>query len=791
MARRGNVRGKNVTTNTGYNASASGVFNMDDHFSAQLDNAWPSWGVVPGAPSVTGVSRVSGSGTSIDVTFTAPAYNGNQTITSYTAVSTPGSITATVSQAGGGTVRVTGLTQGTIYTFVVYATNIVGNSANSTASSAITAGTTPGAPTIGTPLRVSGSSTQIDVPFSAPASNGGFAITSYTAVSSPGGITGTLSQAGSGTIRVSGLTTGTSYTFTVYATNTLGNGASSAASSSIFPATVPSAPTIGTPTRVSGSSTQIYVPYTAPADNGSAITSYTAVSSPGGITGTLSQAGSGTITVSGLTAGTSYTFTVYATNGIGNSASSAASSSIFPASAPSAPTIGTPSRVSGSGTQIDVPFTAPANNGSAITSYTAVSTPGSITGTLSQAGSGTIRVSGLTQGTSYTFVVYATNGIGNSSNSSSSSAITPAVVPGAPTIGTATATGATTATVSFTAPASNGGLAITSYTAVSSPGGITGTLSQAGSGTITVSGLTKSTAYTFTVYATNGVGNGSSSSASGSITTWSDAPTSVSYLVVAGGGGGGLSQGGGGGGGGLLQGSSLSVTNGVTYTVTVGGGGAVNANGGSSVFSSVTATGGGRGGSASPYDPASPAVQNGQAGGSGGGGCGADNNSWATGSGGAGTPGQGYNGGSGVGSGTAWGGGGGGGGGAGQAGQNGQGVRNGGYGGSGAQWTVTGTYYSGGGGGSANCRSGDGTAGPGGAGGGGGGDGGCTPSPGYPGTTNTGGGGGATKSGGSGIVIIRYGNAAADAVATTGSPTYSNSGGYKTYTWTSSGSIRW
>jgi hypothetical protein len=91
-------------------------------------------------------------------------------------------------------------------------------------------------------------------------------------------------------------------------------------------------------------------------------------------------------------------------------------------------------------------------------------------------------------------------------------------VPGAPTIGTATQTGATTATVSYTAPASNGGSVITSYTATSSPGSITGTLSQAGSGTITVTGLTTGTAYTFTVRATNAVGTGPASAASNSVT---------------------------------------------------------------------------------------------------------------------------------------------------------------------------------------------------------------------------------------------------------------------------------
>ena len=99
------------------------------------------------------------------------------------------------------------------------------------------------------------------------------------------------------------------------------------------------------------------------------------------------------------------------------------------------------------------------------------------------------------------------------------SIVPPPTVPGAPTIGVATATSGTTATVTFTAPVNNGGATITSYTATSSPGSITGILSQAGSGTITVTGLTPSTSYTFTVTATNSVGTSSASSASNSIST--------------------------------------------------------------------------------------------------------------------------------------------------------------------------------------------------------------------------------------------------------------------------------
>ncbi len=92
-------------------------------------------------------------------------------------------------------------------------------------------------------------------------------------------------------------------------------------------------------------------------------------------------------------------------------------------------------------------------------------------------------------------------------------------VPGAPTIGSVTALSPTSASVAFTAPTSNGGATIQSYTATSTPGSITGQVFQPGSGSITVTGLTSSTAYTFRVTASNSVGTSASSSASISITT--------------------------------------------------------------------------------------------------------------------------------------------------------------------------------------------------------------------------------------------------------------------------------
>lgn len=91
--------------------------------------------------------------------------------------------------------------------------------------------------------------------------------------------------------------------------------------------------------------------------------------------------------------------------------------------------------------------------------------------------------------------------------------------PTAPTIVSATAISPTSASISFTAPTSNGGATIETYTATSTPGSITGRLLQSGSGSITVTGLTSSTAYTFSVTAANSAGTSSASSASVSITT--------------------------------------------------------------------------------------------------------------------------------------------------------------------------------------------------------------------------------------------------------------------------------
>lgn len=197
-------------------------------------------------------------------------------------------------------------------------TVVISDDGGTTTRNFSVAATVPGAPTIGV---ATPGNAQASVAFSAPASDGGSAITGYTVTSTPGGLT--ASGAGSPLV-VTGLTNGTAYTFTVHATNAVGNSAESAASSAVTPSTVPSAPTIGTASSGDGSA---LVTFTPGSDGGSAITGYTVTSSPGGLTGTGSAS---PITVPGLTNGVAYTFTVHATNANGDSAESASSNSATP-----------------------------------------------------------------------------------------------------------------------------------------------------------------------------------------------------------------------------------------------------------------------------------------------------------------------------------------------------------------------------------------------------------------------------------------------------------------------------
>lgn len=529
----------------------------------------------------------------------------------------------------------------------------------------IVAGSAPGAPT---GVTATAGNSQASVSWSAPASDGGSTITGYTvtaspSVTAPSGCVNTSSTS----CTFTGLTNGTSYTFTVVAINSIGTSSSSSASTSVTPATV-----AGAPTGVTGTvgNAQVTVSWTAPASTGgSAITGYTvssspSVSAPSGCVNTAST----TCVFTGLTNGTAYTFTVVAINSVGNSNSSTASSSLTPRTIPGAPTGVT---ATSGNTQASISWTAPASNGGAtisgykVTSSPAVTPPSGCTNTANTS----CVFTGLANGTSYTFTVVATNIAGDSVASSASSAVVPATVPGAPISVTGSA-GYKQVNISWSAPTSNGGAAITGYSVTSSPS-VTAPAgcTNVNATTCTFTGLTAGTSYTFTVIAINPIGNSSSSTASSGVTPFGDCTyttdttsssgytllkitsvgtcgwtnttdlTSLEFAAVGGGGGAGFGSLGGGGGAGrvIVSNSALSVSANDVVIITVGAGGAGGFNSNQAYWTSgsngdstsikigantYTAVGGGGGGGGANTPPATT--------GSGGGGRGTNNDAGAT-----------------------------------------------------------------------------------------------------------------------------------------------------------------
>ena len=87
---------------------------------------------VPDAPTIGTATAGDGQAT---VSFTPSAYDGGLPITGYTVIATPGNITATGTSSP---ITVTGLANGTEYTFTVKTSNAVGVGAPSVASKSVT-----------------------------------------------------------------------------------------------------------------------------------------------------------------------------------------------------------------------------------------------------------------------------------------------------------------------------------------------------------------------------------------------------------------------------------------------------------------------------------------------------------------------------------------------------------------------------------------------------------------------------------------------------------------------------
>jgi len=282
---------------------------------------------------------------------------------------------------------------------------------NSTSFTVNNAPATPTVPVIGTITQPTCTVSTGSIALSGLPASG-----TWTVTGSPSG-----SATGTGTTTtISGLAAGTSYTFTV--TNDLGC-TSSASASGVLNAqpTTPSAPVVGTITQPTCSTPTGSVTLSGLPASGS----WTVTGSPSGSLTSSGTAG----TVTGLTAGASYTFTVTNADGCTSTASTLANINTVPG-APSAPLIGT----------ITQPTCTVATGSIALSGLPASGTwtiTGSPSGSATGTGTTTTTISGLAAGTSYTFTV--TNDLGCTSSTSASGELNaqPAT-PTAPVLGAVT-----------------------------------------------------------------------------------------------------------------------------------------------------------------------------------------------------------------------------------------------------------------------------------------------------------------------------------------------------------------
>ncbi|MCI4658185.1 Ig-like domain-containing protein [Cryobacterium zhongshanensis] len=310
---------------------------------------------VQGKPDAPGTPVASGEQDSTLVLSWTPPSNNGAEITSYTVRSPQGFSQSCAST----TCTLTGLTNGTAYSFNVTATNAVGESAASATSNALTPDVRPETPSITSAVRGDQAMT---VTWSAPVNNGS-PVTHYTLrITGPDGLHD-LDVVGTTTKVLTGLTNGGSYQASVQALSSRELASDfSAESAPVIPAGVPVAPTQPTTARLAavGSQAQLDVSWGAePYNNGADITGYKITVQPGGAIVTAPN-GSTHAAVVINTSTTDYTFTVVATNGVGDSLPSAASTPRRAVLAPGAPSNVVASEGDNS---VGVTFGAAAGNG--------------------------------------------------------------------------------------------------------------------------------------------------------------------------------------------------------------------------------------------------------------------------------------------------------------------------------------------------------------------------------------------------------------------------------------------
>ena len=502
------------------------------------------------------LSAIPISPTSVSLSWIPPLNNGSSAITNYKIeYKTPPTDYSVLATLGNVTkYNQTGLTTGKSYIYRVSAINAVGTSNPS--SEAVATPTSTSAPPKHIPPNpptglsaTSYSGTQINISWNTPVNNGGPPITGYKIEYSMdvGNFTNLVSNTGSTSTSYShtGLSTQHSYTYRVFAINSVGTSNSSNTASAI-PIKKITIPSPITNLRVSAASeTSIRLSWAAPEDGGSAITGYEIEYSSGSGSFVVLIANTGNTATSylhkGLTTGTTYTYRVSAINSMGMAGPSNEASAI--------PTkTYTPTGVIAiavSPTQINLSWNPPSETfGQLISGYRidqklSANVFNTIVDNTGNTQSYTIK--NLSTGKTYTFVVIALFTGGTESNPSPEAFTTPTststlpytlppeqptALPDPPTGLNVTKFSVSSTKLSWIAPSNNGKSPVIGYKIEFKVGSGPWAILTANSGISTSylhSALTPNT-YTYRVSAINSIGIGNPS-AETSITLGNNNPT--------------------------------------------------------------------------------------------------------------------------------------------------------------------------------------------------------------------------------------------------------------------------
>jgi len=478
--------------------------------SPVVESSLYTYSTIPGL--VTNIRITGGVGGQATLTWTAPTRVGNVPIDQYillcdiASVAIPAIITAP-------TCIVSGLFLTGDYVFRIATQNTIGTSDYVVATSYKYL-TAPGPVTnfdITEGAAGTGTASLTWVP---PPYIGGTAITAYVITCDAAGVTISPSPVTSSPATASGLVSGYSYIFSISVRNAAGN--SSIIKSGIFkygpniPALIVPEPVLSltvtnnlsvsgganlmwNPPNFNGGSAILRYKIKCASDVGTAVVTFTTPFVPG------ISVPPYIIPITGLELGLIYVFGVSAVNAQGDSVYTYTRPFKY-MKLPSAPTGVTASVVSGN---VVVSWTPVFIGGGGLITSFLVSEANNNTRPLIISSPGfSCTFRNLTQGTSYTFRVVATNSVGNSSPASTTpTSITSVVVPGPPIMIAVSKYSATQARISWVAPPNNGGAAIASYTLAATPSGPT---FSGATSPVTISNLTIGTSYVFTIIANNG-----------------------------------------------------------------------------------------------------------------------------------------------------------------------------------------------------------------------------------------------------------------------------------------------